>query len=246
MARGDQMSDASQAPGPPGPGRRPLLLLHLMALVAAVALTIVVPPAFMRAVMRSYGPESSWNRFMYLDGVTTLALTSWTVLLAPLVLVANRSQLQESGRSYGTSALFAAASALSFFIGATAFEKVSTWMISGWPIEWFTIAPYLQMLGGILWMIPHVAAAAIVAAWSILALSGVGRRPSSWPEILCLILGLCWIAWWGARGGAPPWGGGGGPPRRRDPTYVLNGTVSECRTRGTLLRYVRRHEFRYS
>lgn len=189
------MTETSPTTVPPARRSRSLRLLHLMALVAAVALTIVVPPYQMQAVMRSFGPMSSWNRFMYLDGVITLALTSWTVLLAPVVLIANRSRLREAGCSYGTSSLFAAASALYFSIGATIVEKVSTWAISGWPIEWSTLALYLQMLGGMLWIIPKVAASAIVAAWSILALAGVGRRPSGWLEIACLILGLCWIAW---------------------------------------------------
>jgi hypothetical protein len=76
-----------------------------MALVVAVALTLVVPPALMKAIMRSEGPDALWGRHEYVDGVTALALTSWTVVLAPLILVWNRSRLRRASRSYGTSAV---------------------------------------------------------------------------------------------------------------------------------------------
>ena len=166
-----------------------------MALVVAIALTLVIPPAFMKAVMRSFGPTSSWNRPMYLAGVITLALTSWTAILAPVALVANRSRLRRASRSYGTSAVFASGSALGYLFAAKAFETPLTWRISGWPIEWYTLDTYLHILGGMLHEIPQVPAAAIVAVWSILALTGIGRKPSSWPEFSCLIFGSCWVVW---------------------------------------------------
>jgi hypothetical protein len=43
---------------------------------------------------------------------------------------------------------------------------------------------------------PDVAATAIVAVWLILALSGAGRRPSNWLEIVGCILGYLWIVWY--------------------------------------------------
>ncbi len=198
--------------------RRPLLLLHLMALVAAVALTLVAPPALMQAVMRSFGPMSSWNRQMYLDGVITLALGLWTVALGPLALVANRRRLREAACSYGASTAFSSAVALGFLLASKAVDQFGTWSIFGWPAGLASRDIYLNTLGGMLHEIPKVEAAAVVTVWSILALAGVGRRPSGWAGALGLILGICWVAWclvgrmvllldspW-LRGEVPPWG----------------------------------------
>jgi hypothetical protein len=175
--------------------RLPFRLLHLMSLVAAIALTLTVPPAFMKAVMRSFGPVSSWNRAMYLDGVITLALVTWTAVLAPSVLVAYRSRLREAARSYATSAVFASGSALGFLFAARTVQTLTRWWRTGWPIEWYFLDTWLQVLGGMLHEIPGIPAAAIVAVWSTLVLTGVGRKPSGWLEFSYLIFGSCWILW---------------------------------------------------
>jgi hypothetical protein len=42
---------------------------------------------------------------------------------------------------------------------------------------------------------PESAAAAIVAVWSILAVTGMGRRPSDWFDRLCFFFSLLWVLW---------------------------------------------------
>jgi len=41
---------------------------------------------------------------------------------------------------------------------------------------------------------PTAAAAAVVAAWTVLALTGAGRKPSNWFERLGCSVGWIWIA----------------------------------------------------
>ena len=91
---------------------RPLRLLHVMVLVAAVAVTLFIAPNLMQAIMTAYGPASSWNRRMYLVGVTSIALVCWTLILVPFALFGSCYRLRRASRSYGTAAVFAAAAAL--------------------------------------------------------------------------------------------------------------------------------------
>jgi hypothetical protein len=40
---------------------------------------------------------------------------------------------------------------------------------------------------------PDACAAAVLSAWSLLALSGTGVRPSNWLEKLCFLVGTIWV-----------------------------------------------------
>jgi len=160
--------------------------------VAAVALTLVAAPAAMKAVMRSFGPVSSWNRAMYLDGLITIGLASWSLILAAGWLGPGRARVREAARSFGTSSALASASALAFFVSAKAVDAVLIAQLrnrSGFD-RWLQV-----VIGQNLYQFSGVAASSIIAAWSILALTGVGRRPSRWEEIASLLLGMAWLGW---------------------------------------------------
>ncbi len=43
---------------------------------------------------------------------------------------------------------------------------------------------------------PAAAAAATIAVWLTLALTGVGRKPADWFDRLCLLFGLLWVLWY--------------------------------------------------
>src|SRR5262249_10983765 len=102
----------SEAPHRPRAGtggqRHPLRLFHLMTLVAALALTLAVSPTLMPLILK---PASGWGRREALAYMTSLAMTCWTPIVALIALVGDRSRLRRAGRSYGLSAVFAAASA---------------------------------------------------------------------------------------------------------------------------------------
>src|SRR5437868_903922 len=106
----DGVSDASHSPRPTQRvRRRPLRLLHLIALVAAAALTLVISPALMKLIMQ---PASGWSRWELLAYRTSVALTFWTPILALIAVIGNRSRVGRISRSYGISAVFAAAAAI--------------------------------------------------------------------------------------------------------------------------------------
>ena len=64
--------------------RRPLRLLDLMALVAAVALTLVAHP-LMKAVVPA-DSHDTWDRRQYVVHLISLVLSFWTATLLALVL----------------------------------------------------------------------------------------------------------------------------------------------------------------
>jgi hypothetical protein len=78
----------SDLPLPPNPTqqtrRRPLRLLHLMALVAALALTFVITPVLLKVIQK---PLSGWMKHEVLMYETSLALIVWTPILALVALV---------------------------------------------------------------------------------------------------------------------------------------------------------------
>ena len=177
-------------------GRRPFRLLHLMALVAVIALTLVGPPALVKTVVKSYPLGIYYDRSMYFDGLVAITLGGWTLLLAPIALVENRSRLRRASRSYGTSAVFAAALALGLLLAARVYVLLLQ-AASYWAMPEFTFVSTLQAtLYVLVYDGSKVASAAILTAWSSLRLTRAGRRPEAWPEILYLFLGLCWISWY--------------------------------------------------
>ncbi len=190
------MSDASHARRPARRvRRRPLRLTHLVALVAAVALTLTVPPALM-PLLRSMASGAD-GRERLIDQIS-LALTLWTPILALIAVFGDRSQLRRASRSYGISAVLAAASALLLLFVRNLFHALLQYRRGNPPFPeggfrgggYFCPAAAQLVLEA-----PEGAAAAIVAVWSILALARAGRGPSDWLERFCLLFGLSWVLW---------------------------------------------------
>ena len=103
---------------PPKParqaGRRPLHLLDLMALVAAVALTLISP-----AIMRAIIPANSyhnWDRRQYVTHLAALVMIWWTMTLIPLMLFGAHRRLSRVIRSYGCAAILAPAMTALFLV----------------------------------------------------------------------------------------------------------------------------------
>src|SRR5262245_16917279 len=104
---GEPVSDATQPPEPTRRVRRgPMRLLHLMVLVAAVALTLVIAPGLMHVIRQLL---SGWGRSEQLAYKTDLALLIWTPVLTLIVVIANRRRIRRVCRSYGTASVIAAA-----------------------------------------------------------------------------------------------------------------------------------------
>ena len=188
--------DAQHASKAPSAGRhRPLRILHLMVLVAAVALTIYIAPALTQAIMRAYGPTSSWNRRMYLVGATSTTFVCWTGVLMPLSLLGNRRRRRRAARCYGNASVLAAGASLCLLFAAHAFNALLQIIYSGAAFSEFGLDYALQRLWQLLEHAPEVSGA-IVAVWVVLALTGAGRKPSNWLEILRLIFGVLWVVWY--------------------------------------------------
>jgi hypothetical protein len=195
---GVRTSDGALAPKPaPRVPRRPLRLIHLMALVAALALTLVVPPIVMTLIQQ---PSTGWVYREYLAYKTTLALILWTpivALIAVIVAIRTRSRVGRVGRSYGTAAVFAAAAAIFLLVVRGLSSALILWYLRGIPFfphpdSYFSpTAPQRLAMNA-----PAATAAATVAVWLILALNGAGRRPADWFDRFCLLFGLLWVLWY--------------------------------------------------
>jgi hypothetical protein len=166
-----------------------------MVLIAAMALTLAISPALMHGIMRAYGPTSSWNQRMYVDGVTSITLTCWALILAPLALVGNAQGLSHASRSYGISAVLAAALATCVLFAGEALNAFVGIKSAGMAMSEVGLEFVLQKLWVSLEDMPRVTAAAIIAVWAILGMSRTGRRPSSWFEVLASLFGLLCVAW---------------------------------------------------
>ena len=177
----DPLEPAGQAP------RRPLHLLDLMALVAAVAFTLV-SPAIMKAIIPATS-HHNWDRRQYLAHLAALVMIGWTVTLVPLVLSGGRRDLRRIFRGYGCAAILAAATTVSFLLlrQAPAVILLATGVGSS-PLGLFK-----PRLFDILEHAPDASAASVIAAWTTLALTGTGRRPSNWFERLGCAMGWMWI-----------------------------------------------------
>jgi hypothetical protein len=172
--------------------RRPLRLFHLTTLVAAVALTLVISPALMTLIMK---PASGWGRREQLAYMTSLALTFWTPILALIALVGDRSRLRRVGRSYGLSAVFAAASAILLLFVRGLNSGVLGYLRGYRVFPWLPESLFSYPAMRIVREAPAGAAAAVVAVWLILGLTGAGRKPSDWFDCFCFLFGLLWVLW---------------------------------------------------
>jgi hypothetical protein len=159
-----------------------------MALVAAVAMTLIAP-----AVMKAIIPADShhnWDRRQYVAHLAALVLIGWTVPLVLLVLVDCRGRLGQVCRKHGAIAVLASLLAVSLLLARQI------------PIVLIVLATtgtdpmgglFFARLFDILEHAPDASAAAILVAWSLLALTGQGTRPSNWFERLCVAVGLVWV-----------------------------------------------------
>jgi hypothetical protein len=164
----------------------------LMVLVAAVALTLVVPPALMQVIMQ---PLSGWGPREVLAYKTTLALIFWTPIVALGAVIRIRSQIELAGRSYGTSAVIAEAAAL-LLLFARILSSGMIGYVHGFPFFPDRESFFSPIVRKFAIDAPSGAAAATVAVWLILALAGTGQRPSGWFDHFCLFFGLFWVLWY--------------------------------------------------
>ena len=178
-------------------------LLHLMALVAAAALTLIVTPALMPVVRSPLMTASGKQLFIRrLADQTSLALIFWTPILVLIAVSGNAPAPGGSAARMGSrrswrrrqlyfSSSFGACAGRCFISGTPAVLPVVSVIPKG--------ANYCPTVEKIVDSAPEGAAAAIVAVWSILALTRVGRWPSDWFERFCVLFGLLWVVWYIAR-----------------------------------------------
>jgi len=159
-----------------------------MALIAAVALTLVIPSALMKVIMQ---PLSGWGPREQLAYKTSLALTFWSPILALVTVIRNRSEVRRASRSFGTSALVAAAAVFLLFVRGL--DSTLLGYLHGipfFPSRDFYFSPTARRFVADL---PAAVAAATVAIWLILALTGARQRLSDWFDRFCFLFGLFWV-----------------------------------------------------
>ncbi|WP_165072676.1 hypothetical protein [Paludisphaera rhizosphaerae] len=205
--------------------RRPYRLIHLMAITAAVALTIGLPPTLVTVLKNPRGYWSPQDRATY---IVVAALAFWTPVLALIAMARGRVELRRSARSYGGASVLAATAAMTLlctrvFLATLAYEfhqlnwfgqipgkKATLW--PGWPLE-KTLGALIfshpdSYFSPLAWRVVAEGAegivAAIVAVWVVLALSGKGRRPVPLFDQCCFFVGLGWVLWLLWRDVAPP------------------------------------------
>jgi hypothetical protein len=164
-----------------------LHLLDLMALVAAVALTLV-SPAIMKAIIPA-ASHHNWDRRQYLAHLAALVMIWWTVTLVPLVLSGNPRGLRRIIRCYGCAAILAAATTALFLV----LRQAPAVILLATGTGTSPLGLFQSRLFDILEHAPDASAASVLAVWTTLALTGTGRRPSNWLERLGCIMGWAWI-----------------------------------------------------
>ncbi len=168
--------------------RRPLRLLDLMALVAAVALTLVSP-----GIMKAIIPAESlrvWDRRQYVAHLGALVLVWWTICLVPAVLSGAGSRLRRAARDYGAAAILSATTATLFLL----VRQVPAVIVLAAGLGTVSSEELFQRrLFDIMEHAPDSCASAVAAGWVILAITGVGRRPSNWLGQLGCLAGWMWI-----------------------------------------------------
>ncbi len=174
-------------PKPTGPApRRPLHLLDLMALVAAVALTLV-SPAIMKAIIPA-ASHHNWDRRQYLAHLAALVMIWWTATLVPLVLSGDPRGLRHVTRGYGGAAILAAVTAAAFLL----VRQVPAIILLATGAGSSPLGLFKPRLFDILEHAPDASAASIIAVWTMLAVTRSGRRPSNWFEWLGCLVGWSW------------------------------------------------------
>lgn len=169
----------------PEPRHRPLRLLDLMALVAAVALTLI-SPRIMKAIIGNSSLHN-WDRRQYVAHLTALVMIWWTLALVPPVLSGVR--LRRAIRNYGRAAILASATAALLLV----LRQAPVVLLLALTVGWSPTGLFPPRLFDVMEHAPDTAAAAVVVAWTVLALTGAGRRPSNWLEQLGCHLGATWI-----------------------------------------------------
>ena len=169
--------------------RRPVRLLDLMALVAAVALTLVAHP-LMKAVVPA-DSHDTWDRRQYVVHLISLVLSFWTATLLALVLTGPRAEIRRVCRSPGHAAILAVAATFSFLAVQQVVTALVLGGIVGWPpgmVRFFWVFNVLEPAA-------DASAASVIAVWLSLALTRTGRASSGWLDRLGCALGLVWILW---------------------------------------------------
>lgn len=188
--------------GTPRPEPRPFRVIHLMAVVAASALSLSIPPMLTDALVESRRSFEAtvgilrhpWEPAERLAHEITVGLVLWSSALAPIGILSNRRRLRRAGRSYGV------ASAIGAFLGV-AFLSVSVFSsgvsrsLRGRPIFPSAGSYHCPAVWDLLDVAPTGLALAVLTAWTILAVSAAGRWPSDWFEIACLAFGITCVAW---------------------------------------------------
>jgi hypothetical protein len=158
-----------------------------MAVVAAVAMTLI-SPAVMKAIIPA-DSHQNWDRRQYVAHIAALILIWWTAALVPPLLIEGRDRLRQACRNYGVAAALAAMVAVALLF-ARQVPTVLMIVVTGGTNPMGLIYPRLF---DVMEHAPDACAAAVLAAWSLLALSGTGVRPSNWLEKLCLAVGVVWV-----------------------------------------------------
>jgi len=169
--------------------QRPVRVLDLMALVVAVALTLVAHP-LMKAIVPA-DSHDTWDRRQYVVHLTSLVLSLWTATLLALMLAGPRAEIRRACRSPGHAALFAVAAAFSFLAVQQVVTALVLGGIVGWPpemVRYFWVFNVLEPAA-------DASAASVIAVWLILALTRTGRVSSGWLDRLGCAVGLIWILW---------------------------------------------------
>jgi hypothetical protein len=169
---------------PPKARARPyaLHLLELTALVAAAALTFVSP-----AIMRAIVPPADRGILAgreFLAHLAALVVIWWTAAFVPLALWVPGPAVRRVFRNYGRAAILASTTTLLFLV----FEKAPSAVLPVLGVGFST--------GWLYFLLDHApvaAGAAVVAVWTILAFTGIGRRPSNWLDRLGCVVGWTWI-----------------------------------------------------
>ena len=167
--------------------RRPLRLIDLMTLVVAVALTLVSPTIVKALIPVAF--HHNWSRRLYVDLVSALVMIWWTVALVLLLPSRGGPGRRRVFLGYGNAAIVAAAVTV-LFLAVRQIPVILLYAMKPVP------GPYglfKSQVFVILEHAPDASASAIVAAWTILGLTGTGRHPSNWFERLGCLVGWIWI-----------------------------------------------------
>jgi hypothetical protein len=185
----DTAPNVQNAEFPLPPIRRPLRVLDLMALVAAVALTLIAP-AIIRAIVPARSLQA-WDRRQYVAHIVSLALFWWTLTAAALALIEDRRNLRHACRRPGHAAIFAVTAAFLFLVLQRVVSALLLAGVIGWPPG---MIPYFWLFA-ILEQAPHAAAASVVTVWLLLATINVERSRSDWFDRLGCVVGSVWVLW---------------------------------------------------